>query len=75
MEFNWWLMELPYWFKAGFLLKKLEISCTRCEKANFIQYEICDQIEHRKIQKFGKTQKPGILKFYEFSRFTIFGSV
>ena len=32
----WWLIELPYWFKAGLWLKDIELLTTRDAKDNFV---------------------------------------
>ena len=59
----WWLLDLPYWFKASFYLKFGESSCAQDTKDNFMWSEIQStwgQIKH------WKTWKTEILHFMRF---------
>ena len=78
---HWWLLGLPYWFKAGFLSNFFGFLHTQYAKDNFTWGKVqptWGQIESNirklrktcKIQNVWITQKTGILKFYEFFKFS-----
>ena len=65
---GWWLVKLPYWFKAIFWTKILGIFQAQGEKDNFTLGEIQPHKVRLNIGKLRKPQKTGIVKFYEFLR-------